>query len=88
MREGERLLQVADEANSPASFGGLKFSPDGKILASVVGHKIYQMDAYNGILQHRHSSGIPEGATPLEVCFTPDNKYLLSGRSAGDSIAP
>ena len=75
----ECALQLPDKVNSAASFGGLKFSPDGKLLAGVVGDKIYQLDSYKGMLQQQHSSGIPEGATPLEVCFSPDNKYLLSG---------
>lgn len=70
---------VSDEANGTASFSSLKFSPDGKMLAAVVNHNIYQLDAYKGLLQQRYSSGIPEGATPLEVSFSPDNKFLLSG---------
>lgn len=73
------MIQVPEEANSPASFASLKFSPDGKILAGVVGSKIYQLDAYNGEVKQRHSSGIHEGVRPLEVCFSPDNNYLLSG---------
>ena len=72
-------LQVPEEANSPASFASLKFSPNGKILVGVVGGKIYQLDAYHGHLQQRHSSGIHEGMRPLEACFSPDNNFLLSG---------
>ena len=74
-------LQVPEEANSPTSFASLNFSPDGKILAGVVGSKIYQLDAYNGDVKYKYSSGIHEGMRPLQVCFSPDNNFLLSGTS-------
>ena len=72
-------LQVRDESNQPASFAQLKFSPKGDILTGVVGDKIYQLDSFAGGLQHKYSSGIPMGASPLEMCYSNDNKFLLSG---------
>jgi len=76
------MLQVAAEANKPNSFAQLKFSPDGKIMVGVVGSNIYQIDAYKGNPQFTHNTGIPEGATPLQGCFSPDNRFLLSGKLA------
>lgn len=70
---------IEAEVNKPNSFSQLKFSPNGKIMVGVVGSKIHQIDAYNGAYQFAHSTGIPDGATPLQSCFSPDNKFLLSG---------
>ncbi len=86
----KRLLSqfgdIEAEANKPNSFAQLKFSPDGKIMVGVVGSKVYQLDAYNGNPQFSHSTGIPEGGTPLQTCFSPDNRFLLSGRDLNSSV--
>jgi COMPASS component SWD2 len=70
---------VEDERNSNAVFASLKFSLDGKRLLAVVEGRIYVLDAFQGTILRKVSSGIPEGGTALEACLTPDGHYVMSG---------
>ena len=71
---------MQEERNQPGSFAQLQFSPKGDVITGVVGDRIYQLDSFKGDLQQRYSSGIPAGANSLEVCYSNDNKFLLSGQ--------
>ncbi|KAL6770014.1 hypothetical protein ACKKBG_A33260 [Auxenochlorella protothecoides x Auxenochlorella symbiontica] len=70
---------VADEKNGAAVFAVLRFSLDGKYLLAVVEGRIYVMDAFEGTVERKVHSNIPEGGTALEACLTADGKYVLSG---------
>ncbi|GAB4813270.1 hypothetical protein N2152v2_000316 [Parachlorella kessleri] len=70
---------VSDERNSAAVFAVLRFSLDGKRLLAVVEGRIYVLDAFEGAVLRKVSSGVPEGGTALEACLTADGNYLVSG---------
>lgn len=70
---------MADEKNSAAVFAQLRFSLDGKFLLAVVEGRIYVLDAFEGTIERKVTSDIPEGGQALEACLTADGKYVLSG---------
>ena len=72
-------LQVQAEANLPGTFRHVVISGDGKLLAAVCGGSLYLLDAFNGSLKARFSTGRPEGAPGYEPSFSPDSQYLSSG---------
>ena len=40
---------------------------------------MHLLDAMRGEPRHRFLTGVAEGATAPEACFSPDSRYLLSG---------
>ncbi len=76
---------MSTEVNRPHGFGSLKFSPDGKLVAGVVEGRIYQMDALSGEVRGTYLTGVPEGGTAMEFCFSPDAQYIASG-AAGPAV--
>mmetsp|Transcript_26980 Transcript_26980/g.58990 ORF Transcript_26980/g.58990 Transcript_26980/m.58990 type:complete len:322 (-) Transcript_26980:297-1262(-) len=70
---------VQEEANSPIPFGDIKFSLDGKYMLAVAEGRLYVLDAFNGGVLRKFSTGVPEAGTPLEATFSADNQYVLSG---------
>lgn len=70
---------VSDEHNSTAAFAVLRFSLDGNRLLAVVEGRIYVLDAYEGTVLCKASSGVAEGGAALEACLTADGQYILSG---------
>ncbi|KAK2079307.1 hypothetical protein QBZ16_002998 [Prototheca wickerhamii] len=56
---------VADEKNSAAVFAQLRFSLDGKFLLAVVEGRIYVLDAFEGTIERKVTSDIPEGGQAL-----------------------
>ena len=69
--------QVPELANSAQPFHGVTFSPDGKLMSAVAGGTLYIMDAFNGNVTLRLSTG-PD-STGCEASFSPDGQYVSSG---------
>lgn len=69
------------EANKASAFSSITFSPSGKLMAAVAEGRIYLLDAFNGDMLHTFFNGVPDGGTPMQVCFSPDSQYLLTGAS-------
>ena len=75
--------QVPAEANSPVPFGMVRFSPDQTLLAAAVEGRIHVLDGFNGNFLYTLETGVPRGGTALELCFSPDSQFLLSGAPMG-----
>ena len=48
--EVQNCLQVAPELHSRAAFSHIQFSSDGKLLLCVAEGRIYQLDAFAGVV--------------------------------------
>ncbi|KAK9838523.1 hypothetical protein WJX81_005062 [Elliptochloris bilobata] len=72
-------FMVPAEANNPTPFGMVRFSPDQTMLAAVVEGRIHVLDGFHGPHLFTLDTGVPPGGTALEMCFSPDSQYLLSG---------
>ncbi|KAK9787371.1 hypothetical protein WJX73_005201 [Symbiochloris irregularis] len=70
---------ISAEVNSPTPLTGLSFSSNGQLLCAAAGARLYLVDAYSGDTRFMFETGAPEGSTPFEPAFSPDNQYLLSG---------
>jgi COMPASS component SWD2 len=73
--------QIRDEAQNTASIASIKFSFDGQLMAAVMEGRIYLLDAFNGGQLGKFYNGMPYTGPALEVTFSPDSRYLLSGES-------
>ena len=73
-------MQVAPELHTMAPFSHIQFSADGKLMLCVAEGRIYQIDAFGGTLLQTYSTGIPEGTKGPAAIFSPDSRYILSGR--------
>ncbi|XP_068720349.1 WD repeat-containing protein 82-like [Montipora capricornis] len=63
---------------------GVKFSSDGKmILLATNGGVIHLIDAFQGTQLHAFTGHAVSRTTPVEVCFSPDAQYVLSGSQDG-----
>eukprot|EP00111_Clytia_hemisphaerica_P018086 TCONS_00053506-protein len=74
------------QADNGVELSGIKFSNDGKkILVSTTSGLVYLLDAFQGNLLHTFMglSTPGSGAVFLEVSFSPDSQYVLSGSSNG-----
>ncbi len=71
--------QVPAEANNPVPFGMVRFSPDQTLLAAAVEGRIHLLDGFTGNFLYTLETGVPPGGTALELCFSPDSQFLLSG---------
>ena len=63
---------------------GLAFSPDGRLIASVIDRKLIVVDATNG--QERFPVG-PFKSTLRKVLFSPDGRWIASGSGNGEEPA-
>ena len=77
------VLQVAPELHTNAPFSHIQFSADGKLMLCVAEGHVYQLDAFNGSLQHSYSTGVPQGTLGLGAIFSPDSNFILSGMCLG-----
>eukprot|EP01025_Chloroclados_australasicus_P027807 TRINITY_DN2750_c3_g1_i6.p1 TRINITY_DN2750_c3_g1~~TRINITY_DN2750_c3_g1_i6.p1 ORF type:complete len:270 (-),score=20.22 TRINITY_DN2750_c3_g1_i6:237-983(-) len=73
-------FQIKELANTPNAITCLKFSNDGQRLLVVSGPNIHVLDAFTGNQIQKFSNGMRPESQPMEASFTPDCKYLLSGR--------
>lgn len=63
---------------------GVKFSSDGKmILLATNGGVIHLIDAFQGTQLHAFRGHAVSRTIPVEVCFSPDSQYVLSGSQDG-----
>jgi COMPASS component SWD2 len=66
-------------------FTKLEFSNDGKsILIGTTGGVHYILDAFAGAMKARlidHQASSINGLSSGNVCFTPDGRYVVGGRS-------
>ncbi|CAG0917990.1 unnamed protein product [Notodromas monacha] len=65
-----------------SSWHDVKFSPDGKFLAVSTSTKLLIVDAFNGdvVRVFKEHRTVGESTTgPLEPCFSPCSRYVLSG---------
>eukprot|EP00803_Ostreobium_quekettii_P002399 evm.model.scf_415.6 EVM.evm.TU.scf_415.6 scf_415:43971-46482(-) len=72
-------FSIADENKRLGACAYVKFSNDGKYILAVMEGRIYVIDAFTGNVVQKMMSGVPEGGTALEACFSPDGQYVLSG---------
>jgi COMPASS component SWD2 len=77
---------VSEERSSAAVFHLIRFSLDGESLLAVVEGRMYLLDAFSGQTLQRVETGAVAaktedggGVVPLEACFSPDGKYIISG---------
>ena len=73
--------QVQQEANTPNTFDHIVLSSDGKLMAAAVGGSLYLLDAFQGAVKARFSTGRPDqpAGAGFEPSFSPDSQYLSSG---------
>lgn len=57
----------------------VRFSPDQTLLAAAVEGRIHVLDGFSGNFLYTLETGVPRGGTALELCFSPDSQFLLSG---------
>eukprot|EP00884_Botryococcus_braunii_P000796 jgi/Botrbrau1/10717/Bobra.357_1s0019.1 len=72
-------LVIPVEANRASAFSSLQFSPSGKLLSAMVEGRIYLIDSFSGDILQTFLTGVPDGGTPMQACFSPDSQYLLTG---------
>lgn len=82
------LLQIDQELSNPASISSVTLSNDGKLMAVSLEGRVYLLDALEGHVQARFDNGLSLTAGPaLEASFSPDSRYLISGKAPQDSPA-
>jgi WD40 repeat protein len=69
--------------NSPLYLGQLVFSPDGKLLAGIIGNTAFILNAATGV-EDRRIGGI--GGTMSAIAFSPDGKMFATGAGNGRVI--
>lgn len=65
---------IKDESSTQLPLAFIKFSNDGKYILAVVEGRIYVIDAFTSSVVQKLGSGVPEGGTALEACFSPDGQ--------------
>jgi len=71
--------QVPELMNGAVPFGSVTFSPDGKLMSAAAGGVLYLLDAFNGAVVSRFSTGAPGDGSGCEASFSPDGMYVSSG---------
>mmetsp|Transcript_12984 Transcript_12984/g.39285 ORF Transcript_12984/g.39285 Transcript_12984/m.39285 type:complete len:364 (-) Transcript_12984:451-1542(-) len=70
---------IAELTNSANTFGSVSFSANGGRLLAVAGRSLFVLDAFEGTVMARHSTGGASGAPPYQASFSPDSQYVTSG---------
>lgn len=70
---------VPELANGALHFSSVTFSPDGKLMSAAASSTLYLLDAFNGNVTLRLSTGAPSDSSGYEASFSPDGQYVCSG---------
>uniref|UniRef100_A0A5S6QV60 WD_REPEATS_REGION domain-containing protein n=1 Tax=Trichuris muris TaxID=70415 RepID=A0A5S6QV60_TRIMR len=83
--KGPYNIFTLPQMDKKLSIGGLKFSPDGKVIMIYTnGSKIYTVDAYQGNFCRTLTGHKNLAELPIEASFTPDGVFILSGSTDGN----
>lgn len=70
---------VPSLANTAACFASVGFSSDGALLQAATGSSLFVLDAFEGTVKARHSTGAATGSPTHQASFSADSKFITSG---------
>ncbi|XP_034474097.1 WD repeat-containing protein 82 [Drosophila innubila] len=71
-------------SNNLANWTQLQFAPDGKTILLATNYSCcFSVDAFNGSLVQAYTGHANDGHLPLQVSYTPDSQFVLSGADGG-----
>ncbi|XP_030384584.1 WD repeat-containing protein 82 [Scaptodrosophila lebanonensis] len=77
-------LSFKYSSNKLANWTQMQFSPDGRSLLLATDHSwCFSVDAFDGHFRQAYTGYANEKRLDLQVCYTPDSKFVLSGADAG-----